>query len=79
MSDFSETFGSVRDTDRSTPRRRASRPRLDPMLAAAAPKLLEGAARLLKAASPYMTHRNIAEREAYALLREAVAEAKGGA
>lgn len=79
MSDFSETFGSVRDTDRHRPRRRAARPKLDPKLAAAAPKLLEGAAKLLKAASPYMTHRNIAEREAYALLRDAVAEAEGGA
>lgn len=74
MSDFSETFGSVRDTDRkSAPRKRRAQRKPDPLVA----KFVEATRMLMRAASPYMTHRNYAEREAYAKLREAMQEATG--
>lgn len=44
---------------------------------AAAVELLEAANLLMAAASPYMTHRNAKEREAYGALRAAIAKANG--
>lgn len=48
-------------------------------LIAQAPAFYAAAVALLAAAAPYMTHRNHAERDAYAALREAIAKADGSA
>lgn len=37
-------------------------------------QLMQAARQLLRAASPYMTHRNAREREAYKLMRDAIGD-----